>query len=130
MQFCLSSRVGAQSLSGMVDAGKYADLVLLLVDGAFGFEMETFEFLNILQVPPFCHTRRRRAPGRSAVLPDAAHAPDPRHEHRERADLPATFPYHHWEGCHLLRTCLCLASEEGSAEGRARLSRRCTAFQR
>jgi hypothetical protein len=24
--------------------------VLLLVDGSFGFEMETFEFLNILQV--------------------------------------------------------------------------------
>ena len=34
----------------MIDAAKYADLVLLLVDGAFGFEMETFEFLNILQV--------------------------------------------------------------------------------
>ena len=33
----------------MLDAAKYADLVLLLVDGAFGFEMETFEFLNILQ---------------------------------------------------------------------------------
>ena len=27
-----------------------ADLVLLLVDASFGFEMETFEFLNILQV--------------------------------------------------------------------------------
>ena len=34
----------------MVDAAKYADLVLLLVDASFGFEMETFEFLNILQV--------------------------------------------------------------------------------
>lgn len=34
----------------MIDAAKYADLVLLLIDGAFGFEMETFEFLNILQV--------------------------------------------------------------------------------
>ncbi len=32
------------------DAAKYADLVLLLIDGAFGFEMETFEFLNLLQV--------------------------------------------------------------------------------
>lgn len=39
-----------QDLNGMIDAAKYADLVLLLVDGAFGFEMETFEFLNILQV--------------------------------------------------------------------------------
>ena len=27
-----------------------ADLVLLMVDGAFGFEMETFEFLNMCQV--------------------------------------------------------------------------------
>ena len=31
-------------------AAKYADLVLLLIDGGFGFEMETFEFLNLLQV--------------------------------------------------------------------------------
>ena len=34
----------------MLDAAKYADLVLLMIDGAFGFEMETFEFLNLLQV--------------------------------------------------------------------------------
>lgn len=34
----------------MIDAAKYADLVLLMVDGGFGFEMETFEFLNLLQV--------------------------------------------------------------------------------
>lgn len=34
----------------MIDAAKYADLVLLLIDGSFGFEMETFEFLNLLQV--------------------------------------------------------------------------------
>lgn len=40
----------AQDLNGMIDAAKYADLVLLLVDASFGFEMETFEFLNILQV--------------------------------------------------------------------------------
>ena len=32
-----------------IDAAKFADLVLLLIDGNFGFEMETFEFLNILQ---------------------------------------------------------------------------------
>ena len=37
----------------MIDASKYADLVLLLVDAAFGFEMETFEFLNLLQVQGF-----------------------------------------------------------------------------
>lgn len=42
-----------QDLNGMIDAAKYADLVLLLIDGAFGFEMETFEFLNILQVHGF-----------------------------------------------------------------------------
>ncbi|KAG9042694.1 Glycoside hydrolase 2 (Mannanase, beta-galactosidase) [Tulasnella sp. UAMH 9824] len=38
-------------LNSMIDVGKIADLVLLLVDASFGFEMETFEFLNILQ----CH---------------------------------------------------------------------------
>ena len=32
---------------------KVADLVLLLVDASFGFEMETFEFLNMLQVSGF-----------------------------------------------------------------------------
>lgn len=37
----------------MIDASKYADLVLLLVDGSLGFEMETFEFLNLLQVQGF-----------------------------------------------------------------------------
>jgi ribosome biogenesis protein BMS1 len=34
-------------------ASAVADLVLLLIDAAFGFEMETFEFLNILQVHGF-----------------------------------------------------------------------------
>ena len=42
-----------QDLHAMVDAAKYADLVLLMVDGSFGFEMETFEFLNLLQVHGF-----------------------------------------------------------------------------
>lgn len=37
-------------ISSMIDLGKIADLVLLMVDGSFGFEMETFEFLNVLQV--------------------------------------------------------------------------------
>lgn len=40
-------------LSAMIDLAKVADLVLLLVDASFGFEMETFEFLNILQVHGF-----------------------------------------------------------------------------
>jgi len=38
-------------IPAMLDCAKCADLVLLLVDGSFGFEMETFEFLNVLQ----CH---------------------------------------------------------------------------
>ncbi|EDQ90423.1 uncharacterized protein MONBRDRAFT_635, partial [Monosiga brevicollis MX1] len=40
-------------INSMIDLGKIADLVLLLVDGSFGFEMETFEFLNILQTHGF-----------------------------------------------------------------------------
>jgi ribosome biogenesis protein BMS1 len=39
--------------SAMLDCAKIADLVLLCVDAKFGFEMETFEFLNILQVHGF-----------------------------------------------------------------------------
>ncbi|PKI53790.1 hypothetical protein CRG98_025796, partial [Punica granatum] len=35
-------------INGMIDAAKFADLALLLIDGSYGFEMETFEFLNIL----------------------------------------------------------------------------------
>lgn len=35
------------NLASMIDAAKVADLVLLVIDAAFGFEMETFEFLNI-----------------------------------------------------------------------------------
>jgi len=61
----------AQSLAAMVDAAKYADLVLLLVDGAFGFEMETFEFLNILQArprPSFCARRGLPVVWRAGVL--------------------------------------------------------------
>lgn len=42
-----------QDMASMLDAAKVADLVLLLIDGAFGFEMETFEFLNLLQVHGF-----------------------------------------------------------------------------
>lgn len=39
----------ANDLNSMVDAAKVADLVLLLVDGNFGLEMETMEFLNVAQ---------------------------------------------------------------------------------
>ncbi|KAL0281214.1 UNVERIFIED_CONTAM: hypothetical protein PYX00_002269 [Menopon gallinae] len=37
-------------INSMIDLAKVADLVLLLVDASFGFEMEIFEFLNICQV--------------------------------------------------------------------------------
>lgn len=36
-------------LNSMIDAAKVADLVLLLIDGNYGLEMETMEFLNIAQ---------------------------------------------------------------------------------
>lgn len=39
--------------ASMLDCAKIADLVLLCVDAKFGFEMETFEFLNILQTHGF-----------------------------------------------------------------------------
>ncbi|MCL7040597.1 hypothetical protein MKW94_022856 [Papaver nudicaule] len=37
-------------MCGMIDAAKYADVVLLLIDASYGFEMETFEFLTLLEV--------------------------------------------------------------------------------
>ncbi|XP_059476244.1 ribosome biogenesis protein BMS1 homolog [Neocloeon triangulifer] len=37
-------------INSMIDLAKVADLVLLMVDASFGFEMEIFEFLNICQV--------------------------------------------------------------------------------
>jgi len=40
-------------VNSMIDIAKVADLVLLLVDASFGFEMEIFEFLNICQVHGF-----------------------------------------------------------------------------
>ena len=40
-------------INAMIDVAKVADLVLLLIDAKFGFEMETFEFLNICQVHGF-----------------------------------------------------------------------------
>ncbi|KAL9015758.1 MAG: hypothetical protein Q9180_008845, partial [Flavoplaca navasiana] len=32
----------------MIDVSKIADIVLLMIDGNYGFEMETMEFLNVL----------------------------------------------------------------------------------
>jgi len=40
-------------MNAMCDVSKVADLVMLLVDGSFGFQMETFEFLNMCQVHGF-----------------------------------------------------------------------------
>ncbi|EGC30096.1 hypothetical protein DICPUDRAFT_158216 [Dictyostelium purpureum] len=40
-------------LNSMIDTAKVADLVLLLIDASYGFEMETFEFLNILKTHGF-----------------------------------------------------------------------------
>ncbi|MCL7021622.1 hypothetical protein MKW94_009930 [Papaver nudicaule] len=40
-------------INGMVDAAKYADVAILMVDAGYGFEMETFEFRNLLQVHGF-----------------------------------------------------------------------------
>ena len=40
-------------INAMIDAAKIADLVLLMVDASFGFEMEVFEFLNICQTHGF-----------------------------------------------------------------------------
>uniref|UniRef100_A0A2I3FSY5 Bms1-type G domain-containing protein n=1 Tax=Nomascus leucogenys TaxID=61853 RepID=A0A2I3FSY5_NOMLE len=37
----------------MIYLAKVADLVLMLIDASFGFEMETFEFLNICEVHGF-----------------------------------------------------------------------------
>jgi len=42
-----------QDMATMLDLAKVADLVMLLVDASYGFELETFEFINILQVHGF-----------------------------------------------------------------------------
>lgn len=38
----------ADSLAAMIDVAKVVDIVLLMIDGNYGFEMETMEFLNVL----------------------------------------------------------------------------------
>ena len=37
-------------INSMIDAAKVADLILLMIDSSYGFEMETFELINICQV--------------------------------------------------------------------------------
>jgi len=38
----------SDSLAAMIDVAKVVDILLLMIDGNYGFEMETMEFLNIL----------------------------------------------------------------------------------
>lgn len=38
----------SDSLAAMIDIAKIVDIVLLMIDGKYGFEMETMEFLNVL----------------------------------------------------------------------------------
>jgi ribosome biogenesis protein BMS1 len=42
-----------QDIDSMIDIAKIADLVICLIDGSFGFEIDTFEFLGLLQVHGF-----------------------------------------------------------------------------
>jgi len=42
-----------QDMPAMLDLAKVADLALILIDASYGFELETFEFINILQVHGF-----------------------------------------------------------------------------
>ena len=37
-------------IHGMIDMAKLADIVVLIIDASIGFEMETFEFLTLLNV--------------------------------------------------------------------------------
>lgn len=37
----------------MTDLGKIPDIVLTLIDSSVGFEMQTFEFLSVLQIHGF-----------------------------------------------------------------------------
>ncbi|KAE9556697.1 hypothetical protein FO519_000103 [Halicephalobus sp. NKZ332] len=37
-------------INSMIDVAKVADLILLMMDGSYGFEMEAFEMINICQV--------------------------------------------------------------------------------
>ena len=70
-------------LNDMVDAAKLADLVLLLVDGSYGFEMETFEFLNVLQVHGF--------PKVMGVLTHLDQFHDPKKLKKQKKTLKARF---------------------------------------
>lgn len=70
-------------LNDMVDAAKLADLVLLVIDGSYGFEMETFEFLNVLQVHGF--------PKVLGVLTHLDHFSDPKKLKKQKKTLKSRF---------------------------------------
>ena len=40
-------------LNGMIDCAKIADVAVMLIDASYGFEMNTFEFIGILQAHGF-----------------------------------------------------------------------------
>jgi ribosome biogenesis protein BMS1 len=39
----------ATDIAAQIDLAKVADLALIMMDASYGFEMETFEFINIMQ---------------------------------------------------------------------------------
>jgi ribosome biogenesis protein BMS1 len=45
-------------LNSMIDIGKVADLVLLMIDGSFGFEMVSHPFVEALQKSNYSHRKR------------------------------------------------------------------------
>ncbi|ELP90799.1 ribosome biogenesis protein BMS1, putative [Entamoeba invadens IP1] len=40
-------------IEGMLDCAKIADVAVMLIDGSFGYEMQTFEFINMMQAQGF-----------------------------------------------------------------------------
>lgn len=51
-------------LGAMVDAAKVADLVLLMIDGSFGFEMVSFPGSHFGKLRPFLHLLVYRKPSK------------------------------------------------------------------
>lgn len=43
----------SDDIHAMTDLAKVADMVILMIDASYGFEMDTFEFLNLLQLHGF-----------------------------------------------------------------------------
>ena len=78
-------------INAMVDLSKVADLVLLVVDGSFGFEMETFEFLNMCALPNAWSMKRGRRPTPTLCLALGARDPLARNP---PARPPAPLPTH------------------------------------